>query len=400
MANNFLYTCDNLFLLNGMNSKSVDLIYLDPPFNSKRTYSAPVGSKSAGASFNDMWVWDDVNPAYLESLYGNYPDIVDYIHTIYYLHSKAMGAYITYMTQRLLEMHRILKSTGSIYLHIDPTASHYLKLVMDGIFGKANFINEIVWHYQTGGASKRWFSKKHDTILIYGASDKYKFNIDDIRVERTEEVLRRLATGSKNATRASNETKLPMDVWTDIQALNAMAKERTGYPTQKPLALLHRIIKASSNVGDVVFDPFCGCATACVASQQLNRQWIGCDIEEKSADILVKRLADEAGMFKDFVHTKTPSVRTDVEKIAATLPIKDRLYQEQAGLCNGCYVEMGKLNLEIDHIIPRSKGGGDYYENYQLLCGHCNRTKGNRTMEYLNAKLNKVKENRVNINYE
>ena len=127
MTVNSLYTCDNLFLLNGMNSESVDLIYLDPPFNSKRTYSAPVGSKSAGASFKDMWGWNDVNIAYLERLYETHPEISDYIGLIGQMHSKPMMAYVAYMTQRLFEMKRILKPTGNIYLHVDPTASHYLK---------------------------------------------------------------------------------------------------------------------------------------------------------------------------------------------------------------------------------------------------------------------------------
>ncbi len=187
--------------------------------------------------------------------------------------------------------------------------------------------------------------------------------------------------------------KIPTDWWADdyLTNISAWKKERTGYPTQKPLALLNRIIKASSKEGDVVFDPFCGCATACVAAQQLNRKWIGCDIEDKAVDILVDRLKDDAGMFSDFVHTIKPPIRKDVEATEPSLPIKDRLYQEQTGKCNACYVEMEKRHLEIDHIIPKSKGGGNYYENYQLLCGHCNKVKSNNTMEYLLAKVAKLK---------
>ncbi len=403
MTVNSLYTCDNLFLLNGMNSESVDLIYLDPPFNSKRTYSAPVGSKSAGASFKDMWGWDDVNVAYLERLYETHPEISDYIGLIGQMHSKPMMAYIAYMTQRLFEMKRILKPTGSIYLHVDPTASHYLKNIMDGIFGKSNFRNEIAWCYSSGGVSKKWFSKKHDVILWYSQSKTYHFN-PQYRPYSEGTKQRGLTQYKKNLNenyQLREEGALQKDWWDDITPLlSPTNKERTGYPTQKPLALLHRIIKASSNEGDVVFDPFCGCATACVASQQLNRKWIGCDIEEKAADILVERLSDDAGMFSDFIHVTTPPQRNDVERIEPTIPIKTRLYEEQNGACHGCFNEFDARNLEIDHIVPKSKGGGDYYENYQLLCGACNRVKGNRPMEYLLAKVAKIRNAKQAVSYD
>ena len=141
---NTLYTNDNLFILNGLNSNLVDLIYLDPPFNSKRIYSAPVGSKAAGTSFKDMWTWADVNEYYLEGLATNYPALAKYIATVGKIHSKSMMSYLTYMVQRIIEMYRVLKDTGSLYLHCDPTASHYLKILLDEIFGKNNFRNEII----------------------------------------------------------------------------------------------------------------------------------------------------------------------------------------------------------------------------------------------------------------
>ena len=164
---NTLYTGDNLYILNGLNSEIADLIYLDPPFNSKRVYSAPVGSKAAGTSFKDIWTWQDVDEQYLESLSDEYPDLVEYIKIIGLIHSKAMMSYITYMAQRVIQMHRILKPTGSLYYHCDPTAGHFVKLILDAIFGRKNFVNEIIWSYQGTGESKVAFKRKHDDLYFY-----------------------------------------------------------------------------------------------------------------------------------------------------------------------------------------------------------------------------------------
>ena len=150
---------------------------------------------------------------------------------------------------------------------------------------------------------------------------------------------------------------------------------------------MHRIIKASSSEGDIVLDPFCGCATTCVAAQQLNRKWIGIDIEKQSVDILVERLSNDAGLFKDFINTTIVPQRTDVKIVEKSASVKERLYKEQNGLCNACGTKFDLWNLEIDHIIPKSKGGADYYENYQLLCASCNKIKGDRPMEYLRLKI-------------
>jgi len=400
---NTLYTEDNLFILTGMNNNSVDLIYLDPPFNSKRMYSAPVGSKAAGSSFKDMWTWQDVNEAYLETLAGKYPALTKCIASIGEIHSKAMMAYLTYMAQRIIEMHRVLKDTGSLYLHCDPTASHYLKILLDEIFGKNNFRNEIIWHYgQRTAFHKQHFSRKHDIILFYSKSNQSFFGKVSRAWDRESFLSNRhdvlidddgreyiWSDGGKKGQRYIRyvddvlEAGKPLDSVWDIPILNSSAKERTGYPTQKPLALLRRIIEASSNVGEIVFDPFCGCATTCVAAQQLDRKWIGIDIEKQAVDILVERLSDDAGLFKDFINTTKVPQRTDVEYEPKSSSVKERLYQDQNGLCNGCGNEYLLKDLEIDHIIPQTKGGGDYYENYQLLCGSCNRIKGDRPMEYL-----------------
>ena len=403
---NTLYTGDNLYVLNGMNSESVDLIYLDPPFNSKRTYSAPIGSKAAGASFKDMWTWNDVDEAYLEGIFTNFPFLVRYIQSIEGIHSKAMMAYVTYMSQRFIELHRVLKATGSIYLHVDPTASHYLKLIMDRIFGKECFRNEIIWYYENGGGrAKRWFNKKHDVIFWYSKSDRHwTYNIDDIRVPyKPTSAYAKYGTTHHNVGKKympSEKGKNPDNVW-KIGILNISAKERLGYPTQKPLALLKQIIKTSSNEGDVIFDPFCGCATACVAAQQMDRKWIGIDIEEQAAKVLVDRLSGDAGFFEDFAHRLDTPERTDIQREPPSQTIKEKLFTEQKGICNGCSNEYLMKDFHIDHIIPKSKGGGDYYTNYQLLCGHCNTTKGDRPMEYLMMKVKRredLMKNRLTFN--
>jgi site-specific DNA-methyltransferase (adenine-specific) len=390
-----------------MNSNFVDLIYLDPPFNSKRLYSAPVGSKAAGASFKDMWTWKDVNEAYLETLADKYPAITKFIASVGVLHSKAMMAYLIYNAQRLIEMHRVLKDTGSLYLHCDPTASHYLKIILDEIFGKNNFRNEIVWSYQGTANPKSHFKRKHDIILFYAKSansffsdigssetisdfSKSKFTKTD-EFGHYKEIKHKDGKIHKQYLRQMQRCR---DVW-EIPIINAMAKERTGYPTQKPLSILNRIIKASSTEGDIVLDPFCGCATTCVAAQQLGRKWIGIDIAENVVNILVERLSNDAGMFKDFINTDIIPQRTDVQIEKPSISAKERLFKTQDKKCNGCGVEFDIWNLEIDHIVPSSKGGGDYYENYQLLCASCNKIKGDRPMEYLRMKI-KVREEMLN----
>ena len=436
---NTLFTRDNIDVLPGIDSNSVDLIYLDPPFNSKRLYSAPIGSRAAGSSFKDMWSWQDVDDERLEVLAEHYPALVSFIEGIHGLNGPSMMAYTTYMAQRFIELRRILKPTGTVYLHCDPTASHYLKCLMDAIFGAGNARNEIVWHYDgPQSPGKKDFATKHDVILRYGKSDKLFVSKDDMyhlslveepelstryrkdeqgrwfydlpRGDYTDDSIERLKhEGRIRWTRNGNprvkyflestpdgvrRRKKLSDVWNDIPSLGLTggAKENTGYPTQKPLKLLHRILKASTRKGDMVLDPFCGCATTCVAAQQLGRKWIGIDIEEKAAKLVVERLSDDAGIFRDFVHRKDIPVRSDVQQVTPSAGVKESLFQKQKGICNGCMTDMRIVDLEIDHIVPRSKGGGDYLENYQLLCANCNRIKGNRPMEYLRVKIRKRRE--------
>ena len=398
---NKLHTGDNLYILHGMNSESVDLIYLDPPFNSKRTYSAPIESKAAGVSFKDMWTWEDVDEAYLERLTESHPYLVRYIESISGLHSKAMMAYITYMTQRILECHRILKDTGSLYLHCDSTASHYLKAMLDEIFGRNNIRNEIVWSYNWGGRPQNCWAKKHDIILMYSKnSENWFFDDNLIRLPYKTQI-----EGRKNpliSIEKFEKGQIPTDVW-DIPVIHAMSEERTGYPTQKPLALLDRIIKASCPKNGIVLDPFCGCATTCVAAQNLGRKWIGIDIEKEAVTLVMERLKNAEGhLFTNFINPLVPPKRTDIKEELITPEtkndIKNRLFKQQNGHCNGCNINLPIHQFEIDHVIPKAKGGGDYFENYQLLCPSCNRIKGHRPMDYLRMKIEtreKLLKNRI-----
>ena len=303
--------------------ESVDLIYLDPPFNSKRLYNAFIGG-AQWVAFDDTWRWSEAvddfhevasQPALARTMEGLRP----------ILGEGANLAYLSYMANRLVECRRVLKSTGSIYLHCDPTFSHYLKIVMDGIFEPRRFLNEVVWHYKSfHGNVKRYYARKHDTLLMYTKSSKWKFNrqweednTNTIDFERWRDYLveGRYIYAANMPEQDSRFTRYlrrwigengrepgPDDmvyevqgqaldtVW-DIKPIDPKDKsERLGYPTQKPLALLERIIKASSNQGDVVLDPFCGCGTTIEAAQRLDRRWIGIDICVNACKVIERRI--------------------------------------------------------------------------------------------------------------
>jgi site-specific DNA-methyltransferase (adenine-specific) len=402
---NKLYYGDNLEVMReNIADESVDLCYVDPPFNSQRNYNQiynNIGTddKAQSVAFVDTWVWNNRAQDEFDEICRNdkdkftkqTSDLIIGLHRI--LGEGDLLSYLVSMTLRINEIYRVLKPTGTFYLHCDPTASHYLKILLDEIFDKNNFVAEIIWYYAWGKRTPKRWNRKHDVIFHYSKTDNFVFNVNDVLDERVlkEASKKRLeysgAMIMKNAAnKADTNFILPADVWY-IATINAMAKERTGYPTQKPLALLHRIIKASSNVNDIVLDPFCGCATTCVAAQQLGRKWIGIDIEKQAVNVLVDRLSDDAGLFKDFINTTIIPQRTDIKIELPSASVKERLYREQNGLCNACKTKFALWNLETDHIIPKAKGGGDYYENYQLLCGSCNRIKGNRPMEYLRLKI-------------
>ena len=297
ISNRTLFIADNLPIMRGIDSECIDLIYLDPPFNTNRSYKAPIGSPAEGAEFNDIWT-DEELIKFKKEWHGEiaetHEELYQIIQSVGIFYGKSMSIYLMAMAVRLFEMHRILKPTGSIYLHCDPTASHYLKIIMDSLFGKDNFRNEIVWHYYNGSSnSKKNYARKHDTILFYSNGKGNMF--DDIAArepyaENSNWVKNPKSYGGNY--KANPHGKRMHDVWR-IPSINNMAKERTGYPTQKPLPLLERIIKSSSNEGDLVLDPFCGCATACVAAERLDRQWIGIDISPSAEDITKLRLQEQ-----------------------------------------------------------------------------------------------------------
>lgn len=272
LKTNVIYCGDNLEMLKEVPDESVDLIYIDPPFNSNRNYEVFWGDTQEKRAFEDR--------------FGD------------------TQAYIDFMRPRVLEMYRVLKKTGSFYYHCDWHASHYVKIMLDQIFSFNHFENEIIWCYETGGRSTSSFPKKHDTIFRY-SKDKPKFFYDQVAIPRdtstmhesvhTDESGRKYQRNIKNGKEYRyylDKGVLPNDWWADIQAINPAAKERLGYPTQKPLALLERIINASSQKDDVVLDAFCGCGTALVAAQKLGRKWIGIDISPTACRVMSQRLWD------------------------------------------------------------------------------------------------------------
>lgn len=416
-----LFTGDNLDIMRGMDTACVDMIYLDPPFNSGKNWGGdrPIGVKkktskatTSKASFSDVWKLSDVRMSEHSLLERDAPKLYSVIDALHAVNGGSWKAYLTYMGMRLLEMRRILKPEGCIFYHCDPVMSHGIKLVMDAVFGKTNFRNEIVWRKYAGrkNNAKHKLSTQHDCIFLYGASDEagiiplfIPHSAEEIEREykyTTPAGRRYRKSRGRNYQLTGEEKRIYLDkspgravgtLWVeDGLQLNTSAQERVGYPTQKPLSLLERIIKLASNKDDLVLDPFCGCATTCVAAERLDRQWIGIDISEVAADIVMRRLNDET-VFMDKTYVRH---RTDIPLRSDSPPpskdIKIRLYGRQGGFCNGCGNHFYAENLEIDHIIPRAAGGRDTDVNLQLLCNYCNRVKGDRDMAYLFSKLRKT----------
>lgn len=370
MSGNKLFYGDNLEVLRqSIASESVDLVYLDPPFNSNRNYNVLFGrNQTHGAddaaqiqAFGDTWVWTPTTEQqYLALIQGGLPnrtaDALSAFRTL--LGENDAMAYLVNMAPRLVELHRVLKTTGSLYLHCDPTMSHYLKVLLDAIFGAQYFRNEIIWKRTSAHSSAKKYGPIHDVVLYVGKSANVTWN--GPRTEYTEEYLNKYykfddgdgrlywradlcAAGVRNGRsglswrgfdvaakgmhwkytidkldeldkegriyfpsggsgwpqykryREELPGKAVGDIWDDIDKINPVGSERLGYPTQKPVALLERILEASSNEGDVVLDPFCGCGTTVDAAQKLNRKWLGIDVTYIAVDLIRKRLRHTYG---------------------------------------------------------------------------------------------------------
>ncbi len=375
-ASRTMWTADNLDVLRGLNSETVDLIYLDPPFNSNRDYAAPVGSQAAGAAFKDTWHLSDLDVAWAGLIAEEQPAIAYLLDAAGRTHSKGMQSYLTMMAVRLLELRRVLKPTGTIYLHCDPTADSYLRALMDAVYGPANFRNEIVWSYRRWPSKHSNFQRMHDVILRYSRGPEVVWNqlyepVSDSFRRRFKGKANRLDPGETRKRAAEHDTPgLPMrDVW-DISILAGASKERVGYPTQKPLALLERIVEASTNAGDMVLDPFAGCATAAVAAEKLGREWIGIDLSPKAVELVGVRLRSlyDLPLFPFDLTTRTDIPRrTDVDAPKNYRQNKHVLYGSQEGRCGGCEVSFEFRHFEVDHVVPRSRGGTDHLDNLQLV---------------------------------
>ncbi|MBA3342017.1 MAG: site-specific DNA-methyltransferase [Gemmatimonadaceae bacterium] len=416
-AENLLFYGDNLDVLRRhIKDESVDLVYLDPPFNSSRSYNVLFaeqdGSRAAAQiqAFEDTWRWDEAaSAAYHETVEtgGKVSEVMQAFRL--FLGDSDMLAYLSMMAPRLVELRRVITATGSLYLHCDPTASHYLKLLLDAVFGPDNFRSEIVWKRTSAHSSANRYGPVHDVILFYSRSNSYTWNKayeaydpeyiktffeqqdpDGRRWKRmdltgagtrngeTGEVWRGLDVTAKGRHWAyppsvleqmdaagklhwpKSEGGMPrmkqyldempgvpiQDVWTDISPLHNLSGERLGYPTQKPQELLERIIAASSNSGDVVLDPFCGCGTTIAAAQKLNRRWIGIDVTHLAIGLIRTRLRDAYGDATQFQVIGEPTTVEDAAQLARQAP-----YQFQAWA-------LGLVGARLAGSIKKGADGG------------------------------------------
>ena len=479
---NTLYELDNLDVLQGMNLETVDLIATDPPFNTKRNRSSTAGFYVDNWKWGDtgllpdQWAWNEVHPKWLEDIQDRHVALYGVIQAARESHSDDLAAYLCFMAVRLLELHRVLKPTGSLYLHCDPTANAYLRLVLDAIFGSRQFRNEIIWKrtargYKGSQFAPRNYNSNSDSILFYGKTADACFNMQPVlepydldyvtrafkledergkyyldvahnrpsasprpnlcyeyrgyfpphpsgwklgkaRMEETDEagdlVEQRGQLYRKIRPKAG---RIRNNLWDDIP--EAKGTERTGSPDQKPLKLYERMILASSNPGDLVLDPFAGCATTIIAAQQHDRRWVGIDRRTDARYHVVCRLAgitaearkeleqrpdlaawldQRMAQYEAYYYTEPPQ-RTDTGETApglahvypvsrpATMRRQEMLniLTKQYGLaCWGCGFEPPTIDfLQLDHILPASEGGEHDLENRALLCGPCNQRKSN-----------------------
>ena len=476
--NRGVYIADNLNFLRALNSECIDLACIDPPFAKNETFTGDrlrpklsdlekaneqrllrlwgltnkeeaaaaglvwpdgdpaLGRRNARGGYSDIWSWeDDIHEDWMLELEGrpHLSGIHKLIDATRYVHGDGVAAYLCYMAVRLIEIRRVLKPTGSLYMHCDYTASGYLRQLLDAVFGADNFKNEIAWCYTGPSNTKRWFPRKHDSVFFYAKGNKWTFNPDSVRIPYLK-----LETGNtsgifKQAATLDDAGKVPEDYWLEgrdgMTPVGRRANERTGYPTQKPVALAERIIQASSNPGDVVLDCFAGCAYSAVAAERLERQWVACDFNLRSwtvfkrqfnkKELVILKCNDETtGQQvmgseptvtlhgpKELPQRKSP-VTDDWQTAAKLGQVKPAPnYKEKAkdvfddrqmrqhllqmsgylawccGFANrrpdGSVIETID-NFHLDHIRPKSKGGSDRIYNRAPLCLRHNTSKGNR----------------------
>ncbi len=499
VKNRTLYICDNLRVMRGINSESIDLIATDPPFNTKRLYNAPMGSKAANQQFDDRWKWDEVTNEWHDLIATDHPAIKELIEAAVVIESgsiekhtgkidtgktkNSVAAFLAWMAPRLIEMHRILKPTGSLYLHCNREANAYLRLLLDAIFGRNNFGSEIIWRKLPKNCT-RSLGNEHDTIFYYYKHNKkYTFNIvrkpymkGHVEEHYEKEGERYRYTVGGNILTGQGATDGPSceswrgfdpkpkdrhwaipkhynqfmdtaylqlspiqklealyqkgfieikpgnawptmvrylderdgvvlnDIWAyqpytegtvygskkgieeEVKWLPPRSLVRTEWKTQKPVGLYERIIKISSNEGDLVLDPFCGCATTCVAAERQRRNWIGIDIDPEAETVTNERLQETSGLDQhvglEYVTVqKTSPRRTDIEYISAD-KMRLLLWKKQGQLCGNPYCTLKHVarhvDLHLDHVIPKSRGGSDDILNRIGLCGNCNSRKGRK----------------------
>ena len=477
--NRTLFISDNLPVLRGIDSESIDLIATDPPFNKGVKAFEGITAAGENISYKDVWTWSDVQQEWWTTIREEHRNLYEVIDAANHAAGDDMGAFLCWLGVRVLEMRRVLKPTGSLYLHCDSTASAWLKAMLDAVFGAGQFRNMLVWNRTRGkGLNPTRYVRNCDQILYYSNGGKPVWNQqyepfepgygddwrkDELGAWESENLSGGRAGGPEaylpfkgvlpppgRAWAPPVRTKFPLeaqsklpdnyetlnqlekcealdaagliywpkngrprykkylstlkgryvsDLIADTPPVHSNSKERTGYPTQKPLALYERLIKASSNPGDIVLDPFAGCATTCVAAERLGRQWIGIDLNEPARDIIRDRLQREVSQsmaWGEIVHTPTdPPERTDAgdavapelvvvsrKRNARRLPvreIRERLIISDGQRCQGCGWEPPYPDyLQVDHKKPRSLGGVDEMDNFVLLCDPCNRFKSNK----------------------
>ncbi len=340
MTKNIFYRGDCLYVLGGLNSESVDLVYADPPYKFKRTYSAFIGTKRGSVA---EWTFHDVDGECLAPV-EDIPALLAYLGLLRIMHSNRMAAYVTFMAQRIIQMHRVLKDTGCIYLHLADDVAPHIKPVLDIVFGSDNFVSSVVWRRRNGGADLA-YNRVHDTILYYAKSSKHK---------------PRKVKGVKTASII------------DIHGLMPWCAERTGYPEQKPIQLVDILIRKSSDEGDVVLDAFAGNGTTSVAAQRLGRRWIAIDMEMQANEMLIRRLSDETSEWVDYVCTDRIPHRSDVKEFKLDdSKLAKEIMHNQDGKCAGC----GKQDvpLTMGRKTPISKGGTRGKDNIDMRCERCTR---------------------------